>query len=238
MMEEAKEKKVSKSASEKEASSQKKSATRKSGAEGKKSVASTGARTKVKKAAAKATDVTKGSKEYYDKEVVAKLKEEFKISSLMRVPKLEKIVLNMGLGEAKNNRAVLTDGIKSLELISGQKPIATIAKNSIAGFKIREGMSIGAKVTLRGSRMYDFFQRLIHLTLPRVKDFHGVKRKSFDKEGNFTLGLSDCSIFPELSSPNDPRTGGMSICFVTSTKFGNEAEKLLELMGFPFANKK
>ena len=176
----------------------------------------------------------KGSCEHYLKEVVPVLKKEFGFGSIMEVPVLKKIVVNMGLGETKNNKAVLTDGLKALTILAGQKPVSTRAKKAIAGFKIREGMDIGAMVTLRNVRMYDFLQRLIHIALPRVKDFHGIKRKGFDRRGNFTLGIKDSSIFPELSSATSVTTGGLSITFVTSAANDKHSLRLLELMGIPF----
>lgn len=178
--------------------------------------------------------LVKGSKEHYLQEVVPVLQREFGFKSVMRVPVLKKIVINMGLGESKNNKAVLTEGVRALTLLSGQKPVTTKAKRSIDGFKIREGMSIGAKVTLRSVRMYDFFQRLIHVVFPRVRDFHGLKRKGFDGRGGFTLGFKDASVFPELSSANDIFNGGLSVSFVTTGRESKEVMSLLELMGVPF----
>lgn len=176
----------------------------------------------------------KGSQEHYVKEVMSALKQEFGFSSTMEIPVLKKIVVNMGLGETKNNKAVLTDGLKALTVLAGQKPVSTRAKNAIAGFKIREGMDIGAMVTLRSVRMYDFLQRLIHIALPRVKDFHGIRRKGFDGRGNFTLGVKDSSIFPELAGAASVNSGGLSISFVTSARNDKQALRLLELMGVPF----
>lgn len=178
----------------------------------------------------------KGSKEYYLKQAIPQLKEKFQISSSMEVPRLEKIILNMGLGEAKNNKNVLTEGIDALSLIAGQRAVPTVAKKSIAGFKIREGLAIGAMVTLRSHRMYIFLSKLINVSLPRVKDFHGISRKSFDKRGSFTMGVNDFKVFPETSTMHNSTLKGMSIVFVSSIKDDKIAEGLLESMGFPFKN--
>lgn len=176
----------------------------------------------------------KGSKEYYLKHVVPQLKEKFNFSSVMEIPYLEKIIINMGLGEAKNNKNVLTEGIDFLSLIAGQKAIVTVARKSIAGFKIREGLGIGAMVTLRNQRMYSFLTKLINVSLPRVKDFHGISRKSFDRRGNFTLGITDFRIFPETSMIHNSTLKGLSVVFVSSVGDDNVAEGLLEQLGLPF----
>ncbi len=176
----------------------------------------------------------KGSKEFYKSKVLKELKEELKFKSVMQVPVLERIVLNMGLGEAKNNKAVLTEGLKALGLIAGQKSVATKAKKSIAGFKIKEKMPIGAKVTLSGDRMYECLVRLIHVAIPRIKDFHGIKRDSFDGRGNYTLGIEDVNVFPEVSFMHSRLLRGMSVVFVTSTNDDRQSLALLEKMGLPF----
>ncbi|BBM88682.1 50S ribosomal protein L5 [Spirochaetota bacterium] len=176
----------------------------------------------------------KGFFENYKKHVAPNMKEVLKLKTVMSVPRLEKIVLNMGLGEAKNNKNVLTEGINALALLSGQKPISCLAKRSEAGFKIREGMPIGAKVTLRRERMYDFFVRLVHVAIPRVKDFHGLEPTGFDGRGNYTFGLSDVTVFPELASNYSPVLGGLSIVMVTSVASDKTAYLLLKEMGIPF----
>jgi large subunit ribosomal protein L5 len=176
----------------------------------------------------------KGSKEYYLKTVVSKLMEDFKFRSIMEVPRLEKIVMNMGLGEAKNNKNILLEGVKALTLIAGQKAVSTLAKKSIAGFKIRDKMPIGAMVTLRGKRMYSFLTKFINVSLPRIKDFHGIKRKGFDSRGSFTLGIKDFKIFPETSNMHSSLLKGMSIVLVSSVNDDYKMEKLLEYLGFPF----
>ncbi len=175
----------------------------------------------------------KGSYGDYKQELMPVLKKELKLSSLMNVPRLQKMVLNMGLGEAKNNKSVLTENMNALASITGQKPIQCLAKHSEAGFKIREGMSIGAKVTLRRGRMYDFFMRLVHVAIPRVKDFHGIRLVGFDGKGNFTLGLRDVTVFPELAGKYSPLLGGVSIVFATSTHSDKFAYHLLKAMGLP-----
>lgn len=176
----------------------------------------------------------KGTKEHYEKNVAPKLKEKFKLSSMMEVPRLEKIVLNMGLGESKNNKNILNEGVDALSLIAGQKSIPTIAKNSIAGFKIREGMPIGAMVTLRSKRMYSFLSKLINVSLPRVRDFHGISRKAFDKRGNYTLGISDFKVFPETSNLHNSPLKGMSVVMVSSVSDLEKSQALLEELGLPF----
>ena len=175
-----------------------------------------------------------GSEEYYKGKVIPELKSMFGFKSVMEVPKLEKVVLNMGLGEAKVNKNVLSENVKILHLIAGQKVIHTVAKQSIAGFKIREGMVIGARVTLRRQKMYDFFMRLIHLNLPRMRDFHGVSKKSFDGQGNYSLGVQDSSVFVEASVMHASVPSGMGIHFVTSKPSDEEAHTLLKMMGLPF----
>ncbi len=179
----------------------------------------------------------KGSKEFYKQKVVGKIKQEFKLGSTMEVPVLKKIVLNMGLGEAKNNKAVLTEGVNALTLIAGQKAVSTQAKKSIAGFKIRDKMPIGAKVTLSGNRMYEYLVRLIHVVIPRVKDFHGLNNRAFDGRGNYTLGFSDANVFPEISHLHSKFIKGMSMVFVTSAHDDDIAYFFLKEIGLPFMAK-
>jgi large subunit ribosomal protein L5 len=172
--------------------------------------------------------------EYYQKDVVPALMQKFNYKSVMQVPKLEKIVINMGLGEAVQNAKILDSAVHDLELIAGQKPIITKAKKSIAGFKIREGMPIGAKVTLRGERMYHFLDKLFNVALPRVRDFRGISPKAFDGRGNYTLGLKEQLIFPEIEYEKVDKLLGMDIVFVTTAKTDEEAREFLRLMGAPF----
>ena len=173
-------------------------------------------------------------KEYYLNNVVPELVKKFNYKNMMEVPKLEKIVINVGVGEAKDNPKALESAVSDLTIISGQKPIITKAKKSIANFKIREGMAIGCKVTLRGVRMYDFADRLISLALPRVRDFRGVSADSFDGRGNYALGIKEQLIFPEISYDKIDKVRGMDIIFVTTAKTDEEAKELLALMGMPF----
>ena len=173
-------------------------------------------------------------KDFYMTEVVPGLVKKFNYKNPMEVPKLEKIVINMGVGEAKDNPKALEGAVNDLTIISGQKPIITKAKKSVANFKIREGMSIGCKVTLRGEKMYDFADRLISLALPRVRDFRGVNGNSFDGRGNYALGIKDQLIFPEISYDKIDKVRGMDIIFVTTAKTDEEAKELLTLMGMPF----
>ena len=173
-------------------------------------------------------------KEKYLKEVVPALTEQFNYSSVMAVPKVDKIVLNMGVGDAVSNAKNLEKAAQELALISGQKPLITKAKKSIAGFRLREGVAIGAKVTLRGERMYEFLDKLVSVSLPRVRDFHGVPTKSFDGRGNFTLGVKEQLIFPEINFDTVNRVRGMDIVIVTSAKKDQEALALLTLLGMPF----
>ena len=160
--------------------------------------------------------------------------EKFGYASVMQAPKLEKIVINMGLGEAVANPKSLDAAVEDLQLISGQKPVVTKAKKSIAGFKIREGMPIGAKVTLRGDRMYHFLDKLFNVALPRVRDFRGISAKGFDGRGNYTLGLKEQLIFPEVEYDKVDKTRGMDIVFVTTAKTDEEGREFLKLMGAPF----
>ncbi|UUX32858.1 50S ribosomal protein L5 [Fundicoccus culcitae] len=170
----------------------------------------------------------------YTDEVSPKLVEQFSYSSVMQVPKIEKIVINMGVGDAVSNAKNLDKAVDELTLISGQKPIITHAKKSIAGFRLREGMPIGAKVTLRGSRMYDFLDKLISVSLPRVRDFQGVSNNSFDGRGNYTLGVKEQLIFPEVSYDNVDRVRGMDIVIVTTAQTDEESHALLKELGMPF----
>jgi len=173
-------------------------------------------------------------KEHYAKTVVPALTKEFGYKNVMAVPKIEKITVNMGVGEATQNPKLMDGASQELSAITGQKPVITKARRSIAAFKLREGMSIGAMTTLRGERMYEFLDRLIAITLPRVKDFRGVSTKSFDGRGNYTLGLKDQLIFQEISYEKVEKLKGMNICITTSAKTDAEALALLKAMGMPF----
>ncbi|GIW49737.1 MAG: 50S ribosomal protein L5 [Anoxybacillus sp.] len=173
-------------------------------------------------------------KEKYVKEVVPALMSKFNYKSVMQVPKIEKIVINMGVGDAVQNAKALDNAVEELALISGQKPVVTRAKKSIAGFRLREGMPIGAKVTLRGERMYEFFDKLVSVSLPRVRDFRGVSKKSFDGRGNYTLGVKEQLIFPEIDYDKVNKVRGMDIVIVTTAKTDEEARELLALLGMPF----
>ena len=173
-------------------------------------------------------------KEKYNNEIVASLKEKYGYKSLMEVPKLDKIVVNMGVGDSTTNAKMLEAAMQDLELITGQKPVATKAKKAIAGFKLREGQAIGCKVTLRGENMYNFLDKLISITLPRVRDFRGVSAKAFDGRGNYTLGLTEQLIFPEIEFDNVVKVRGMDIVIVTTAKTNEEAYDLLKGFGMPF----
>ena len=173
-------------------------------------------------------------KERYDKEVAPALKKEFGYSNVMAIPKLQKIVVNMGLGEATQNAKIVDTGADEVAKITGQKPVATRAKKSIAQFKVRQGMPIGAMVTLRGDRMWDFLDRLISVALPRVRDFRGVSAKGFDGRGNYTLGLKDQLLFPEIDYMKVDKARGMNISVVTTAQSDEESRKLLQLLGMPF----
>ena len=173
--------------------------------------------------------------EKYTNEVIQAMTEKFGYKNIMEVPKLEKIVINMGVGEAKDNQKVLESAVADLQLISGQKPILTRAKKSVAAFKLREGMPIGCKVTLRGDRMYEFADRLINIALPRVRDFRGVKANSFDGRGNYTMGIKEQLIFPEIEYDKVDKIRGMDIVFVTSAHTDEEARELLRLFGMPYS---
>ncbi|HZG81090.1 50S ribosomal protein L5 [Brevibacillus panacihumi] len=173
-------------------------------------------------------------KEKYAKEIVPALMSKFNYTSIMQVPKVEKIIINMGVGEAVANAKALDTAVEDLSIISGQKPVVTRAKKSIAGFKLREGMPIGAKVTLRGERMYHFLDKLMNVSLPRVRDFRGISSKAFDGRGNYTLGLKEQLIFPEIEYDKIDKVRGMDIVIVTSAKTDEEARELLTQMGMPF----
>ena len=173
--------------------------------------------------------------EKYQKEIAAALKEKFNYDSAMQIPKLEKIVINMGVGEVRENPKALESAIKDLEMITGQKAVVTKAKKSIATFKIRQGMSIGCKVTLRGEKMYTFFDKLISVALPRVRDFRGVNPNSFDGRGNYSMGIKEQLIFPEIEYDKVDKIRGMDIIFVTTAKNDEEAKELLKQFGMPFA---
>ncbi len=173
-------------------------------------------------------------KELYNKEIAPSLMKEFNYSSKMEVPKLEKIVINMGVGEAAHDSKFIEAAAKDLELIAGQKPVITKARKSIAGFKLREGQTIGAKVTLRGENMYNFMEKLIKISLPRVRDFRGISKTAFDGKGNYTLGIKEHLIFPEIDYDNVLKIRGMDIVFVTTAKTNEEAFKLLSAFGMPF----
>ncbi|PIP42505.1 MAG: 50S ribosomal protein L5 [Desulfobacterales bacterium CG23_combo_of_CG06-09_8_20_14_all_51_8] len=175
-------------------------------------------------------------KEYYEKEVVSKLVETFKYKNLLEVPKLEKVVLNIGLGEAIHNIKLLDSAKEELKLITGQAPVVTRARKSIAAFKLREGMPIGCMVTLRRSKMYDFVEKLVNIALPRVRDFRGVSGKAFDGRGNYTLGIKEQIIFPEIDYDKIDAIKGMNITVVTTAKNDVEGKELLKLLGMPFRN--
>jgi large subunit ribosomal protein L5 len=170
----------------------------------------------------------------YRSEIVPALVKEFGYSSIMQAPRLEKIVINMGVGEAATNSKALEDSIDQLATISGQHPVTTKAKKSIANFKVRQGQGIGCKVTLRGLRMYEFFDKLVSISLPRVRDFRGVSKNAFDGHGNYTLGVKDQLIFPEINFDKVSKTRGMDIVIVTTAQSDKEAYSLLDKMGMPF----
>ncbi len=174
-------------------------------------------------------------KDFYEAEIIPEMTKKFSYKNKLAVPKLEKIIINMGVGEARENAKVLDGAINDMTIISGQKPMITKAKKSIANFKLREGMNIGCKVTLRGSRMYEFADRLINIALPRVRDFRGVKANSFDGRGNYTMGIKEQLIFPEIEYDKVDKIRGMDIVFVTTAKTDEEARELLRLFGMPFA---
>ena len=173
-------------------------------------------------------------KETYDNVVFDQLKEKFQYKNVMEVPKLEKITINMGLGEAKDNSKVLESAVNEIALISGQRPVVTKAKKSIANFKVRQGMPVGAKVTLRGDRMYEFADKFFNIALPRVRDFKGVSKNAFDGRGNYSMGIKEQLIFPEIEYDKVETIKGMNIVFTTTAKTDEEAMALLELLGMPF----
>jgi len=175
--------------------------------------------------------------EHYKKEVVAKLKQKFGYQSSMQVPRVTKITLNMGLGEAMDDKKVVTSAMAELEKIAGQKPVATLSRKSIAGFKLREGWPIGCKVTLRGEHMYEFLDRLISIALPRVRDFRGLSIKSFDGRGNYSLGFKEQIVFPEIEYDKVDALRGLDITITTSAQTNKEAQALLEAFNFPFKEK-
>ncbi len=175
-------------------------------------------------------------KVYYEKEVISKLIEKFKYANIMQVPKLGKIVLNMGLGEAIHNIKLLDSAVEELMIIAGQRPVVTRAKKAIAAFKLRAGMPIGCMVTLRSKHMYDFFNKLVNIALPRVRDFRGVSGKALDGYGNYSLGIKEHIIFPEIDYDNIDKIKGLNISIVTTAKTDNEGRELLRLLGMPFRN--
>ena len=174
-------------------------------------------------------------KELYNDQIIEAMTKKFGYKNVMEVPKLDKIVINMGVGEAKENAKLLESAVKDMETITGQKAVLTKAKNSVANFKIREGMAIGCKTTLRGDKMYEFLDRLVNLALPRVRDFRGVNPNAFDGRGNYALGIKEQIIFPEIEYDKIDKTRGMDIIFVTTAKTDEEARELLKLFNMPFA---
>jgi large subunit ribosomal protein L5 len=175
-------------------------------------------------------------RQYYQEQVVPQLLEAFGYRNRMQVPKLEKIVLNMGLGEAIQNIKILDSAVEELKLISGQQPVITRAKKSIAAFKLREGMPIGCRVTLRRDRMYDFFNKLVNIALPRVRDFRGVSSKAMDGQGNYSLGIKEQIIFPEIDYDRIDKIKGLNVTIVTTAESDQEGKELLRLLGMPFRN--
>ncbi len=175
-------------------------------------------------------------KDRYQQEIIPALKKDFGFKNVNEVPKLEKIVLNMGLGDCKDNTKALEAAVRELSIIAGQKPMVTKAKKSVANFKLRAGMNVGAKVTLRGDRMYEFFDRLISIALPRVRDFRGISAKSFDGKGNYALGVREQLIFPEINYDDVDHVRGLEMIFVTTARSDEHALALLRQMGMPFAN--
>lgn len=174
-------------------------------------------------------------KEKYVSEVAPALMQKFQYKSVMQIPKLEKVVINMGLGDTKDNAKGIDAAVAEMATIAGQKPVITKAKKSVASFKVREGMNIGAKVTLRGAQMYEFLDKLLNVALPRVRDFRGVSSKAFDGRGNYALGIKDQLIFPEIEYDKVDKVRGMDIIFVTTAKTDEEARELLGLLGMPYA---
>ena len=174
-------------------------------------------------------------RDFYNTEIIPEMTKKFSYTNKLAVPKIEKIIINMGVGEAKENAKVLDGAVKDMAIISGQKPLVTKAKKSVANFKLREGMNIGCKVTLRGDRMYEFADRLINIALPRVRDFRGVNPNAFDGRGNYALGIKEQLIFPEIEYDKVDKIRGMDIVFVTTANTDEEARELLRLFGMPFA---
>ena len=174
-------------------------------------------------------------KEKYIKDIIPALNEKFKYKSIMQVPKLEKVILNMGVGETKENPKAMDSAVGDLSIITGQKPVVTKAKKSVAAFKLREGMNIGCKVTLRGERMYEFVDKLFNVALPRVRDFRGIPVNSFDGRGNFSMGIKEQLIFPEIEYDKIDKIRGMDVSFVTTAKTDEESRELLKLLGMPFS---
>ncbi|WP_425390431.1 50S ribosomal protein L5 [Ekhidna sp.] len=177
-------------------------------------------------------------KEKYSKEIISHLKDKFQYKSVMEVPKLTKIAINKGIGAAVSDKKLVDVGVEELTMISGQKAVPTIAKKSVSNFKLREGMPIGAKVTLRGDKMYEFLDRLVTIALPRVRDFKGIREKGFDGRGNYTLGVQEQIIFPEISIDKVNKITGMDITFVTTAQTDEESLELLRSLGMPFTSKK
>lgn len=177
-------------------------------------------------------------KERYQTEILPELMREFRYGNVMQVPRVEKVTLNIGLGEARENARAVDSATADLATITGQKPVVTKAKRAIANFKIRENMTIGAAVTLRGDRMYEFLDRMLNAALPRIRDFHGVSTKAFDGRGNFSLGVREQLIFPEIDYDKVDRIRGMQVNIVTTAKTDEEGRRLLELMGMPFAKER
>ena len=175
-------------------------------------------------------------KEKYQNEVAPAMMQKFQYKSVMQIPKLEKVVINMGLGDTKDNAKGLDSAVSELGTITGQKPIITKAKKSVAAFKVRQGMNVGAKVTLRGDQMYEFVDKLFNIALPRVRDFRGVSAKSFDGRGNYSLGIKEQLIFPEIEYDKVDKIRGMDIIFVTTAETDEEARELLRLLGMPYAS--
>lgn len=173
-------------------------------------------------------------REIYKNQVFPALKEKFQYKNVMEVPKLEKITINMGLGEAKDNAKIMETAVREISIITGQKPVVTRARKSIANFKVRQGMPVGAKVTLRGENMYEFADKLFNISLPRVRDFKGVSKDSFDGRGNYSMGVKEQLIFPEINYDEVDMVKGMNIVFTTTAKTDEEACALLELLGLPF----
>lgn len=176
-------------------------------------------------------------KKLYNDTIVKKMMDKFKYQSVMEVPQIKKITLNMGVGEAVADKKIMNSAVEDMTIIAGQKPVVTLAKKSIAGFKIREGWPIGCKVTLRRERMYEFLDRLINITLPRVRDFRGLNPKSFDGNGNYTLGLSEQIVFPEIDFDKINGLRGLDVCITTSAKSNEEAKALLEAFDFPLRDR-